>query len=188
MESGCFEHPPLRTAGTRLRRGPLVVHLMADVFRNREPSAALERPRARVLPVCCLHTDGPLVSAGLSVGDSVQAGMCIARGRAKMRNAKGTRRSRRRGAADHRRLVVRPRATHIPACMLAPSPAVGGLRLGRKLLGRVPACIDRFRIYPPNFSEDLKDLKGFVLLKLFLYQNQTHRTTNEILFRILRIL
>ena len=28
----------------------------------------------------------------------------------------------------------------------------------------------------------------FVLLKLFLYQNQTHRTTNEILFRILRIL
>ena len=64
MENGCFEHPPLRTSGTRLRRGPLVVHLMADVFRNREPSAALERPRARVLPVCCLHTDGQLFSAG----------------------------------------------------------------------------------------------------------------------------
>ena len=39
------------------------------------------------------------------------------------RDAKGTRRSRRRGVADHRRLVSRPRATHIPACMLAPSPA-----------------------------------------------------------------
>jgi len=103
------------------------------------------------------------------VGASVQAGMCIARGRATVRDSKGTRRSRRRGVADHRCLVARFRATHIPACTLEPSPAGGGLRLGRKRLG--PRLhVDRFRIYPPNFSEDSKDSKGFLLLKLFLYQ------------------
>ena len=47
---------------------------------TREPSAALERPRTLVLPVCCLHTAGQLFSAGLSVGAIVQAGMCVARG------------------------------------------------------------------------------------------------------------
>ena len=102
------------------------------------------------------------------------------------RDAKGTRRSRRRGVADHRRLVARPRATHIPACMLAPSPASasgvsplasivfestvctlapspagGGLRLGRKRLG--PRLhVDRFRILnlPAQFFRGFEGFEG----------------------------
>ena len=112
--------------------------------------------------MCCLHTDGQLFSVGLSVGASVQAGMCIARGET-VRDTKGTRRSLRRGVADHRRLVARPRATHIPACTLAPSPAGGGLRLGRKKLG--PRLhVDRFRILnlPAQFFRGFEGFeKGF---------------------------
>jgi hypothetical protein len=80
-----------------------------------------------------------------------------------MRDAKGTRRSRRSGAADHRRLVVRPRATHIPACTLTPSPAGGGLRLGRKLLGRVPACMSIvFESTRPIFQRIRRIRRGLV--------------------------
>ena len=88
--------------------------------------------------------------------------------------------------ADHRRLVSRPRATHIPACMLAPppasasgvsplasivfestvctlapSPAGGGLRLGRKRLG--PRLhVDRFRILnlPAQFFRGFEGFEG----------------------------
>ena len=106
----------------------------------------------------------------------MQAGMCIARGRATVRDAKGTSRSRRRGAADHRRLVARPRATHIPAYTLAPSPAGGGLRLGRKRLGRVPACMSIvFESTRPIFQRIRRIRRGCVPLKLFLYQPGTKK-------------
>jgi len=128
--------------------------------------------------VCCLHTDGQLFSAGLSVGVSVQTGMCIARVRETVRDTKGTRRSRSRWVADHRRLVARPRATHIPACTLAPSPAGGGLRLRRKRLGRVPACMSIvFESTSPIFQRIRRIRRGLVLLKLFLYQPGTKKVS-----------
>ena len=132
---------------------------------------------------CCslslsLHTDGQLFSAGLSVGASVQTGMCIARVRETVRDTKGTRRSRSRWVADHRRLVARPRATHIPACTLAPSPAGGGLRLRRKRLGRVPACMSIvFESTSPIFQRIRRIRRGLVLLKLFLYQPGTKKVS-----------
>jgi len=78
------------------------------------------------------------------------------------RNAKGTRRSRRRGVADHRRLVSRPRATHIPACMLAPSPASAS--------GVSPLASIVFESTRPIFQRIRRIRGGFVLVKLFLYQ------------------
>ena len=78
------------------------------------------------------------------------------------RDAKGTRRSRRRGVADHRRLVSRPRATHIPACMLAPSPASAS--------GVSPIASIVFESTRPIFQRIRRIRRGFVLLKLFLYQ------------------
>ena len=101
---------------------------------------------------------------------------CSTRKAPAVRDAKGTRRSRRRGVADHRRLVARPRATHIPACTLAPSPAGGGLRLGRKCLGRVPACMSIvFESTRPIFQRIRRIRRGLVLLKLFLYQPCTKK-------------
>jgi hypothetical protein len=78
------------------------------------------------------------------------------------RDAKGTRRSRRRGVADHRRLVSRPRATHIPACMLAPSPASAS--------GVSPLASIVFESTRPIFQRIRRIRRGFVLMKLFLYQ------------------
>ena len=129
------------------------------------PSAALERPRARVLPVCCLHTDGQLVSAGLSVGASMQAGMCIARGsvpcwQGATRKARPVDRSQR----ERHPQVAATRGCWSPSPCLAASrnahPRLHAGALPCKRLGRVPAP-DCFRIYPPNFSEDSKDSRGF---------------------------
>ena len=83
------------------------------------------------------------------------------------RNAKGTRRSRRRGVADHRRLVSRPRATHIPACMLAPSPASAS--------GVSPLASIVFESTRPIFQRIRRIRGGFVLVKLFLYQPGTKK-------------
>ena len=75
------------------------------------------------------------------------------------RDAKGTRRSRRRGVADHRRLVSRPRATHIPACMLAPSPASAS--------GVSPLASIVFESTRPIFQRIRRIRGGFVLVETF---------------------
>ena len=176
MESGCFEHPPLRTAGTRLRRGPLVVLLRCG--RCLPQPGNLRRHWNGPGPVCC-----PCVACtrmdSWSVRGSVWAPACkrgcalreaacpVDRARRERhalltgRNAKGTRRSRRRGVADHRRLVSRPRATHIPACMLAPSPASASGVSPRPIV---------FESTRPIFQRIRRIRGGFVLVKLFLYQ------------------
>jgi hypothetical protein len=84
------------------------------------------------------------------------------------RNAKGTRRSRRRGVADHRRLVSRPRATHIPACMLAPSPASAS---------GVSPLASIFSNLPAQFFRGFEGFEGVVLMKLFLYQAGTKKVS-----------
>ena len=130
--------PAHTTTGWRQDRRPVVskrpLHRLA---------AAKMSPHIHIgpEPVLAAHARSPPAAgsrcpAGAdSAPHSEQNFFCIERGRATVRDAKGTRRSRRRGVADHRRLVGWPRATHIPACTLAPSPAGGGLRLGRKRLG-----------------------------------------------------
>jgi hypothetical protein len=149
---------------------------------TREPSAALERPRARVLPVCCLHTDGQLFSTGLSVGASVQAGMCIASDRARRESARRSRQGATRKAPAGRAaagLLITVALSRGLAQRTSPlacwRPPLQGeaYASGVSASDVSPLACRSFSNLPatrPIFSEDSKHSKGFRTIETFLYQ------------------
>ena len=163
------EHPPLRTAGTCLRRRPLVLVLRCS--RRLPKPGNLRRHWNGPGPLCCpcvacTRLDNcsvrgsvwvPSCKRGCALREAARPVDRALRERNPLltgRDAKGTRRSRRRGVADHRRLVSQPRATHIPACMLASSPAIAS--------GLSPLASIVFESTRPIFQRIRRIRRGFL--------------------------